>query len=149
MFGHICIVARDIDRLSAFYQRVFGWAELAERRELAGDNVSRGNGVPNSELSAARLGTSVLETQFLEIFQYKTQEDRPAPLVNQTGYSHISVTVDDIYATLRAVLDAGGTRQGDVTNMGSDTAPALCVYVRDIEGNVIELEQGADLTQGS
>lgn len=78
---------------------------------------------------------------FLEIFQYKTIHDRPTPPVNQPGYGHLSFEVEDIHATFDAVIKAGGMPLGKITDLGTADVPLLCVYVRDPEGNVVELEQ--------
>lgn len=47
----------------------------------------------------------------------------------------------DLAATRDRVLAAGGSAQGAVTNLGSEAAPVLAVYLRDPEGNLLELEQ--------
>jgi catechol 2,3-dioxygenase-like lactoylglutathione lyase family enzyme len=82
-----------------------------------------------------------VECLFLEIFEYKSIFDRPTPPVNQPGYGHISFEVEDIQATFDAVIEAGGTPLGEITDFGTAASPFFYVYVRDPEGNVIELEQ--------
>ncbi len=71
------------------------------------------------------------------------------PALNQPGYGHICFQVDDIHAVVGAVVAAGGARVGEVTDLGTPEAPVFCVYVRDPEGNVVELEQCRCLTCGS
>lgn len=140
-FGHVSIVARDTDRLADFYNAVFGCRDSVPRWTMSGELVSRGNGVPKSEIYAARLSLPGVESLFLEIFQYRNFLDRPTPAVNQPGYGHMAFEVEDINASINAVIEAGGTRLGEVTDLGSPEAPVLCVYLRDPEGNVLELEQ--------
>jgi len=140
-FGHVSMVARDTDRLADFYKAVFGCKDTVERWNVSGELISQGNGVPNSEIYAAWLSLPGVDGPFLEIFQYKNMQDRPTPSVNQPGYGHISFEVDDIHATFDAVIKSGGTPLGQITNLGTEEAPILCVYVRDPEGNVVELEQ--------
>lgn len=140
-FGHVSIVARDTDRLADFYKSVFGCEDTVSRWTMSGERISKGNGVPDSEIYAAWLSLPGVEGPFLEIFQYKTIEERPTPPVNQPGYGHICFQVDDIHAVVSAVVAAGGARVGEVTDLGAPEAPVLCVYVRDPEGNVVELEQ--------
>jgi catechol 2,3-dioxygenase-like lactoylglutathione lyase family enzyme len=140
-FGHVSMVARDTDRLADFYKSVFGCEDIAERWNMSGERVSRGIGVPNSEIYAAWLSLPGADGPFLEIFQYKTFQDRPTPPVNQPGFGHISFAVDDINSTVDAVIGAGGSALGEITDLGTAEAPVLCVYVRDPEGNVVELEQ--------
>ena len=140
-FGHVSMVARDTDRLADFYKAVFGCEDTVERWNMSGELVSRGNGVPNSEIYAAWLSLPGVDGPFLEIFQYKNFQDRPTPSVNQPGYGHISFEVEDIHATFDTVIEAGGTPLGKITDLGTAEAPILCVYVRDPEGNIVELEQ--------
>ena len=135
------MVARDTDRLADFYKAVFGCRDIVQRWNMSGELVSRGNGVPNSEIYAARLSLPGVDGLFLEIFQYKNIQDRTTPPVNQPGYGHISFEVEDIHATFDAIIEAGGTPLGKITDLGTSQAPILCVYVRDPEGNVVELEQ--------
>ena len=140
-FCHVSMVARDTDRLADFYKAVFGCEDIAERRHMSGDNVSRGIGLPDVAIYAAWLSLPGTEGPFLEIFQYETIQDRPWPAANQPGYGHIAFEVDDIQATLDAVVAAGGTQLGETTNLGTVDAPCLCIYARDPEGNIVELEQ--------
>lgn len=140
-FGHVSMVARDTDRLADFYKAVFGCQDIVQRWYMSGELVSRGNGVPNSEIYAARLSLPGVDGLFLEIFQYKNIQDRPTPPVNQPGYGHISFEVEDIHATFDTIIEAGGTALGKIADLGTAQAPVLCVYVRDPEGNVVELEQ--------
>ena len=108
---------------------------------MSGELLSQGNGVPNAEVYAAWLSLPGIDGPFLEIFEYKDADDRPTPPVNQPGYGHISFEVEDIHATYDAVMVAGGMPLGKVTDFGSAETPFLYVYVRDPEGNVVELEQ--------
>ncbi len=140
-FGHISMVARDTDRLAEFYKTVFGCEDIVKRWHMSGKPVSRGNGVPNCEIYAAWLSLPGADGPFLEIFQYKTIEDRATPPVNQPGYGHLCFEVEDIHASFDEVIDAGGTPLGKITDLGTADVPVLCVYVRDPEGNVLELEQ--------
>ena len=57
------------------------------------------------------------------------------------GIHHLCFEVDDIQATFDAVIKAGGTPLGEITDFGSTEAAFSYVYMRDPEGNVIELEQ--------
>ncbi|WP_108880868.1 VOC family protein [Anderseniella sp. Alg231-50] len=140
-FSHVSMVARDTDRLAEFYKTVFDCEDTVERWHMSGEQLSRGNGVPNSEIYAAWLSLPGADGPFLEIFQYKNIQDRPTPSVNQPGYGHICFEVKNIEAKLDAVIEAGGAALGEITDLGTAEAPVLCVYVRDPEGNVVELEQ--------
>jgi catechol 2,3-dioxygenase-like lactoylglutathione lyase family enzyme len=140
-FTHVSMVARNTDKLADFYKAVFGCEDTADRMNMSGKLLSQGNGVPNAEIYAAWLSLPGVDGPFLEIFEYKQFHDRDTPPVNQPGYGHISFEVDDIQSTHDSVLAAGGSALSEITDFGTPESPFLYVYVRDPEGNVIELEQ--------
>ena len=140
-FAHLSVVARDADRLAEFYKKVFGCKEIGSRKTISGEKVSRGNGVPNSEIYSIWLTLPGLERPFLEIHEYKQIKDRPLPLVDEPGYGHVAFEVEDICAIRDEIVRAGGRDQGEITSLGPDDATFLAVYMRDPEGNVIELEE--------
>lgn len=140
-FAHLGIVARRADALAAFYGSVFGCREIRPPRSLSGEKVSRGNGVPNSQIRSIWLTLPGIEGPFLEIHEYAQTRARAAPHVNEPGYAHLAFTVEDIRATRDAIVRAGGRDQGEITELGPAGATFQAVYMRDPEGNVIELEQ--------
>ncbi len=140
-FAHLSVVARDADRLAEFYKRVFRCEDLRPRATLSGEKVSRGNGVPNSEIYSIWLTLPGGEGPFLEIHQYKETRDRPWQHVNEPGYAHVAFEVEDIRTIRDEIIRAGGHNQGDITELGTVDARILAVYMRDPEGNVIELEE--------
>jgi catechol 2,3-dioxygenase-like lactoylglutathione lyase family enzyme len=140
-FAHINIVARDADRLAGFYKTVFGCKEIRPRVSLSGEKVSRGNGVPNSEISSIWLTLPGVDGPFLEIHEYGETRDRSPPFVNQPGYGHLAFEVNDIGAARDEIVRAGGQGQGEITSVETADAIFLAVYMRDPEGNVIELEE--------
>ncbi len=140
-FKHVSMVARDTDGLAEFYKTVFRCEDRRPRKTMSGEKISQGNGLPNSEIYSAWLTLPGVEGPFLEILEYKNTHDRPAPLVNEPGYGHISIEVENIKATFAAVLKAGGKPLGEITDLGTVDAPFHVVYVRDPEGNIVELEQ--------
>lgn len=140
-FAHVSMVARDADGLAAFYSRVFGCTPLRAPLTLAGEKVARGNGLPGSEIRSIWLSLPGVEGPFLEIHQYTERRDRPPPAVNEPGYGHLCFAVGNIEAAHAAILKAGGQAVGEVTDFGTADAPVLLVYMRDPEGNIVELEQ--------
>lgn len=139
--AHISITARDADKLSAFYSAVFGCEQCRSHKTLSGEAVSRGNGLPNSVIYSIWLKFPAQEKPFLELLEYKCSPDRLEPRVDELGLCHLSVEVDDIQATMAKVFEAGGSQLGETTNFGTPDKPFLIVYVRDCEGNILELEQ--------
>lgn len=138
--SHLNIVARDVDRLAEFYRQVFGCRELRPPRELSGAAVDRGIGLTGAKIRSVWLSLPGSGDLFLELFEFADLYDRPAGSANTTGYAHVAFEVDDLKATHAAILQAGGSALGEVTNLSSDEAPYFAVYMRDPEGNIIELE---------
>lgn len=139
--SHISLTARDADALSKFYREVFGLVDRRPPTRLAGDHVSRGNGLANSDIYAIWLNSPDDQGPFLEIMEFNEATERSEPLVNEPGFSHLAFEVPDLQASIDSVLRSGGTLQGEVADFGTDERPHLILYVRDPEGNILELEQ--------
>ncbi|MCQ0090236.1 VOC family protein [Roseovarius sp. M141] len=141
--AHISITARSADRLSAFYTNVFGCEEMRPPRTLSGEAVSRGNGLPRSVIYSIWLRFPDQETPFLELLEYESSDDRLEPGVDEIGISHLSFQLDNIQSIMTNIVKAGGSTVGEITNFGTIEEPFLIVYMRDCEGNILELEQPA------
>jgi catechol 2,3-dioxygenase-like lactoylglutathione lyase family enzyme len=140
-FKHVSMVARNADALAEFYRKVFGCEVLRPKTILTGKKVGQGNGLPQSEILSIWLTLPGVDGPFLEIHQYKDRQERAVPEVNEPGYSHLSFQVEDIHATRALILQSGGTELGEITDFGTADASILLVYIRDPEGNIIEIEQ--------
>jgi len=138
---HVSVAARDADGLSAFYKTVFGYEDRRPPTTLSGEKVSRGNGLSDSRIYSIWLTLPDVEGPFLEMLEYKDTVDRPLPRVNEPGFGHLSFEVKDIETTLEEIIRAGGEQFGEITDFGTANNPFLIVYVRDPEGNILELEQ--------
>ncbi|MEL6585658.1 MAG: VOC family protein [Pseudomonadota bacterium] len=138
---HVNLTARNADRLAAFYRNSFGFSERRPPKRLSGEAVSRGNGLPNSDIRVVWLNVNDGDGPSLEIMEYSETVNRPKPAVNEPGYGHLAFEVRNLTESVENVLRFGGTLQGEVTNFGTAEAPILIVYVRDPEGNILELEQ--------
>lgn len=61
--------------------------------------------------------------------------------INRPGFAHIAFEVDDVEITLAEIINAGGSRVGElVTADYPNNIEAVFVYARDPEGNIIELQ---------
>lgn len=69
--AHICIVARDADKLAAFYKDVFRCEYHRAPRIVSDEKVSRGNGLPNAEIYSIWLKFPNHERPFLEIGKFR------------------------------------------------------------------------------
>jgi len=139
--AHINIVARNADRLATFYVDVLGCEILRKPKLLTGAKVSQGNGLQGSDIYSIWLKFPGCTEPFLEIHEHSLKLDRHPPCVNEPGFGHLSFQVIDIHEMLAAIVGSGGKKLGEVTNFGTEERPFLIVYTRDLEGNIIELEQ--------
>lgn len=139
---HTAISTPDIDRLAEFYIRHLGF------RDGFGMEWAPGSRPQSDELlgltgSGARLRMLRGANGFIELFQFSA----PAPPppggrrgINEYGYTHICLLVDDLAAQHRDLVAAGIAFHGPPQDRG----PHKAAYFRDPDGNVIELLQLVD-----
>ena len=142
-FVHVNLIAQDWKKLARFYERVFGCTLIPPERRLAGEWLAASTGVPDAQIQGAhlRLPGCGNEGPTLEIFQYDQQKTRPPTAINRPGFAHIAFTVEDVEATLDAVLAAGGSTVGQVVTLEVPYAGTITfVYAADPEGNILELQ---------
>jgi len=138
--AHVSITAGDAVRLAQFYVDALGLRERRSPKRLSGGIISRGNGLPGSDICSIWLDFPDRSKPFLEIIEYSDAAQGGARPINAPGYGHIALQVADLEAAVDRILDGGGSQQGEIVNLGTSERPCLCVYVRDPEGNVLELE---------
>ncbi len=139
--AHVSITARDADRLAGFYGAVFGFERARPPKTLSGAAVSQGNGLPGCELYSIWLALPGQETPFLELLQYGAAAVPEPPGVADVGLRHLAFRTDDIAETTRRILAHGGAAVGEIANFGTEDRPFLIVYMRDCEGNILEIEE--------
>lgn len=139
--SHISLTARDADQLSSFYKGVFGLVDKRPPKKLSGELFSRGNGLPDTVIYSIWLEFPKEHGPFLEIMEYSATTNRSVPAVNEPGFGHLAISVPDLGKAVDDVLRSGGSLQGQVTNFGTEEEPHMIVYVRDSEGNILELDQ--------
>ena len=77
----------------------------------------------------------------LEIFQYMINLPSSEQVANRKGYGHIAFRVDNVREILAKVIENGGSQVGDVVEKEIEGAGFITfVYARDIDGNIIELQ---------
>jgi catechol 2,3-dioxygenase-like lactoylglutathione lyase family enzyme len=143
-FAHVNLIAKDWRRLAGFYEQVLGCVPAPPERRLQGHRLARATGVSGVRIQGMRLRLPGLGDMAptLEIFQYDECSDGPPPGIKQPGLAHIAFAVDDVRAARDAVLEAGGSTVGELVTLSvSETRTVTFVYVRDPEGNIIELQK--------
>ena len=142
-YVHTNLVARDFRALAGFYQDVFGCVVVPPERNYRADELEKSTGVEGVGLEGAhmRLPGHGDNGPTLEIFQYSQQVQTARPSVINPGFAHIAFAVKDVVAAQSEVLRNGGSTVGEVTTvMTSDQRRVKWCYVRDPEGNIIELQ---------
>ena len=131
-FNHVGTCVTDLDRSTRFYEAL-GFEHQTERDLTPPDAATaRLLGIdPPVGLTAVYLR---LDGFVLELLHY-SRADNPAGAIrpmNQPGLTHLSLTVDDLPATLRLLESCGGTVV-ESSDLG------IAVMVRDPDGQLIEL----------
>jgi predicted enzyme related to lactoylglutathione lyase len=146
-YVHTNLIARDWRRLARFYQDVFGCVPVPPERDLAGADMDAGTGIPDARLRGMhlRLPGWGADGPTVEIFEYAESGPETPRAVNQPGFAHIAFSVSSASEARALVLSHGGSAVGEVvTTTVSPTTRITWCYVRDPEGNIVELQSRAD-----
>jgi catechol 2,3-dioxygenase-like lactoylglutathione lyase family enzyme len=142
-YVHTNLVARDWRVLAAFYTAAFGCRFVPPERDYRGPTLDAGLGLTGAHLTGAHLllpghGDA---GPTLEIYHYDELRGMARPSVNQPGYGHLAFEVDDVPAARAEVLALGGSTVGEIVTLVTKTgAKVTMCYVRDPEGNILELQ---------
>ena len=136
-FAHPCLVVVDLERARRFYEQMFGFRVVSEDGWVDNPAVDAAIGCPGSR---ARGYMMAGHNCFLELFEFRAPAHtgpEPASLGPQEpGIRHIAFYVDDCRAEYQRCLSLGGQALGEPAPQKSGIN---AVYLRDPEGNIIEL----------
>jgi catechol 2,3-dioxygenase-like lactoylglutathione lyase family enzyme len=139
---HVAVHVRDLDRMITFYREAFGFQVVGN--QFSWRNAELVDNIIDVPGSAARGAMLRAGTCYLEMFQFEAPEPKSASPLNpqDKGYTHFCVDVTDIdeeYERLKGLgMTFGHPSPVDVGHVKS-------VYGRDPEGNIIEIQQTADM----
>jgi predicted enzyme related to lactoylglutathione lyase len=145
-YVHTNLIAENWQTLSHFYEKVFGCSPVPPERAYSGSELEKGTGLPGVGLSGVHLRLPGCGAQgpTLEIFQYAPTTSRTDHAVNQPGFTHLAFAVGSVSSARAEVLAAGGSAVGDVVVVTKPNGVDIeWCYVRDPEGNMIELQSSA------
>ena len=158
-YKHTNIVAKDWKKVVSFYENVFRMKVVGPKRNLKGDFVDKGVGYKNATICGVHMimpGFDDIDSNppTLEIFEYdgditinddqylKNSKMRP---IYEQGIGHLAFEVEDIETAIRLIEHHGGSMLSDSNEISSHNVKGQGLlkwcYVRDNEGNIIELQQ--------
>lgn len=143
-YGHTNLTARDWRRLADFYIAAFGCELVPPERDLSAEWLAKATGIPGAHLRGVhlRLPGHGPTGPTLEIFTYDSTTSGTPPSPDRAGFGHIAFQVPDVHAAHAAVLALGGSPVGQIVEVEIPGAgPLTWVYVRDPEGNIVELQK--------
>lgn len=144
-FDQIKILARDPSALAKFYEDALDCVTVVPLQDLEDDAVARAAGVPDADvkLTVLRLPGRGEHGPVLEL--YSVSGGRPEDWHYQPGQGQLAFEVDDLEKAMGRVGGAGGNKLGDLVEWEApEGATARFVYMRDPEGNIIDLWSKAD-----
>jgi len=142
-YSHTNLIAKDVNKVIAFYRDVLGCRSIGQTRDLSGEWVDRLTGIPGAHIFGEHLALPGFTEggPTLEIFGYDTVIPHAAPGVNASGFTHLAFAVDNVAHMLQTVLHNGGGQIGElVENRYADGRTITVVYATDPEGNILELQ---------
>ena len=142
-FSHTNIITDDWKKLADFYIKVFECKPVLPERDLMGNWLDKATNIHNAHLTGIHLALPGYSNNLptLEIFQYDANLDNLPSQANRKGYGHIAFKVDNVQEVLTRLLENGGTKVGEtVTTEISNSGQITFVYAKDIDGNIIEIQ---------
>jgi glyoxylase I family protein len=143
-FDQVKFLCSDLEGLAAFYQEALD-CDVVVPALVTDEAVARGVGVPDATitLSTLRLPGRGDRGPVLEL--YSVEGVAPDEWDYRPGSGQIALEVDDLELAIGRVIAAGGGRLGEVVEWeGPSGATARFVYMRDPEGNIIDLYTRVD-----
>lgn len=135
-FNHVGISVANLERSIAFYRDLLGM-QVIQEVAFEGERYDSILGLKGAKGRIAILRVGNLE---LEFFEFARPAGQPAdlnrPVCNQ-GIAHFAVQVEGLAGLYERLKDAGVAFHCPPTDFGC----AIATYLRDPDGNVIEMLQ--------
>ena len=143
-YTHTNINSPNWERLSEFYQKVFGCKPVPPLRHLYGEWFERASGIKGAEVHGIHLALPGYQEggPTIEIFTHTNRLGDTGNKFNGTGFGHIAIHVDDVEAVYKKLLAAGGSSDGEITSKyyESMNKTLTLIYAKDPDGNIIEIQ---------
>lgn len=135
-FDHTSFTVSDLEAAIRFWETLgFSGSGIVVRES---EWVEKVTGVPGARIRVAHLFGYGHHMEFIEYAGSPTGPQTALP--DRPGVGHVCLQVADIHAVEKAMLAAGATRLGRMTEIRqADMKPCRAGYVRDPNGIIIEL----------
>jgi len=137
------IVNTKLKKILEVYNKTLEFENVPPIKNQTREFLDKGTGLKNAKLQGAHLSLPGYEKNgpTLEIYQYEIIEHQNDIPPNRKGFGHIAFEVENVEKIRDKVLRNGGKRMGDITKKKIEGKGEITfVYVRDPEGNLIELQ---------
>ena len=140
---HVGITVSDLDRALGFYRDLLGLRVLADST-VSEPEVADLLGLDSVQLRIADLDSG--DGRVVELIQYLQPKGTRIDYESaDPATAHIAFTVDDLDSVRVRLMDAGATivsrRPITISEPGGSFDGAICLYVRDPDGAILELVQ--------
>lgn len=145
-FRHIAIIVNDYAKMVNFYSRVLGF-QINREFKIKSKEFQRGVGMKGAKARVAHLSISGT-TPEIEIAEYfpKIRKSRDISKANAPGYRHIALVVTDLKKAYQRLKKLGIDFFSSpiCISKPKNISGVQFVYLKDPEGNIIELNQLPD-----
>jgi len=140
--SHIGICVADLERSLTFYRDVLGF-EPRSRAPFTGAPVDRLLGLDGVRLDAVWLERDGTRLELLRFDAPGTESSATPRPMNALGFTHLSLRVDDLDATLAELRahETLGARVLDETRVDNYEHGIAAIFVLDPDGTRVELVQ--------
>lgn len=144
-YTHTNINSPDWKRLSDFYQKVFNCKFVPPLRNLYGEWFERATGVKGAHVEGIHLALPGYEEggPTIEIFTHVNVVGGGPMKINENGFAHIAILVDNVEETYEQLIAKGGSACGEIVDKYYESMDKTLtiVYAKDPDGNIIELQK--------
>ena len=143
-YVHTNIVAKNWEKLADFYIKVFGCKIVPPIRHYTGKDLDSAVKIEGVKLNGIHLRLPGYNKMgpTLEIFSYFPPLKKQNRKVNTPGITHLAFEVCDVNNAHKKAIKNGGKKVGKIITLKrSDGKEVTWCYVKDPEGNMIELQK--------
>jgi len=140
---HIAIIVRSMDAMLPFYQDILGF-RIKRDSIIDSPEFQKGMGLPGASARCVHLSLpdSTIDLELLE-FARPDKRKREDPAVNDFGFRHIALVVNNLEATVAELKQKGVAFLSPPIRFETprEIRGFRFVYLKDPEGNFIELNE--------